>query len=152
MLFKNYFSMHIATPITRKINFEVQSMLGAVDYRINTNQKFRMMYHLDHAIVWKRKVTQQLSFNYGILRQGVEIRKLYAGEVYLSGTTLMRAPTDLSFPLAMYSELNFSTIDLYSGLTMGGQLQIKQVRGDYLVSVDLDPFITKVTELLNGMQ
>jgi hypothetical protein len=152
MLFKNYFSMHIATPITRKINFEVQSMLGAVDYRINTNQKFRMMYHLDHAIVWKRKVTQQLSFNYGILRQGVEIRKLYAGEVYLNGTTLMRAPTDLSFPLAMYSELNFSTIDLYSGLTMGGQLQIKQVRGDYLVSVDLDPFYTKVTELLNGMQ
>ena len=151
-LFKNYLSTHITTPVTKKINFELQSMIGAVDYQINTSKRFRMMYHLDHAIVWKRKATQQLSLNYGILRQGTELRKFYAGEVYLNGTTLMNSPTDLSFPLSIYSQLNFSTIDLYSGLTMGGQLQIKQVIGDYMMSVELDPFFTKMTELLNGSQ
>ena len=90
--------------------------------------------------------------NYGILKQGTELRKFFAGEVYLNGTSLLKAPIDLAFPLSIYGQLNFSTINLYSGLTFGGQLQIKQVKEDYYMSVELDPFYTKMTELLNGVQ
>jgi hypothetical protein len=111
-----------------------------------------MIYHIDHAFSWKKKTTQQISFNYGLLRQGAEVRKLFAGEVYFNGTTLIKGPTELSFPVSIYGQINFSTLDLYSGLTIGGQLMIKRVIGDYFMSVGLDPFFTKMTELLNGRQ
>jgi hypothetical protein len=127
-------------------------MIGFINYRININQNTKVIYHLDHAIIWKRKATQQLIFNYGILRQGSEIRKFYGGEVYLNGTTLISSPSDLSFPLSIYSQLNFSTMDLYRGLTFGGQFMIKRVVGDYFMSVEVDPLYTKMTELLNGSQ
>lgn len=149
---KKYFSAHVTKIINKKMSFEMQSMIGAIGNRINSKQNVRIIYHLDHAFIWKRKNTQQISFNYGLLRQGAEIRKLYAGEVYLNGTTLMKGPTELSFPVSIYGQLNFSTMDLYRGLTIGGQLMIKQVIGDYFMSVGLDPFFTKMTELLNGRQ
>ena len=149
---KNYFSTHLTKAISKKFNLEMQSMLGVVNYSINANRNAKVIYHLDHAVIWKRKATQQISFNYGILRQGSEIRKFYGGEVYLNGTTLMSSPTDLSFPLSIYSQLNFSTMDLYRGLTFGGQFMLKRVIGDYFMSVEVDPFYTKMTELLNGSQ
>ncbi|MEN9951844.1 MAG: hypothetical protein RLZZ520_112, partial [Bacteroidota bacterium] len=149
---KNYFSTHFTNAINKKFNLEMQSMVGVVNYRINANRNTKVIYHLDHAVIWKKKATQQFSFNYGILRQGSEIRKFYVGEVYLNGTTLMSSPTDLSFPLSIYSQLNFSTMDLYRGLTFGGQFMIKRVIGDYFMSVEVDPLYTKMTELLNGSQ
>lgn len=151
-LSKHYLSAHVTKDITKKIRLETQSMVGAVGTQTNTNRSLRIIYHLDQAFIWKRKSTQQLSFNYGILRQGVEVRKFFAGEVYLNGTTLMKGPHDLSFPVSIYGQLNFSTLDLYSGLTIGGQLMIKRVIGDYFMSVELNPFFTKITELLNGRQ
>ncbi|MEY3541964.1 MAG: hypothetical protein RLZZ204_776 [Bacteroidota bacterium] len=149
---KKYISAHVTKNISKKMSFEIQSMIGAIGNRFDSKQSLRMIYHLDHAFIWKRKNTQQVSFNYGLLRQGAEIRKLFAGEVYLNGTTLMKGPTDLSFPVSIYGQLNFSTMDLYRGLTIGGQLMIKRVIGDYFMSVGLNPFFTKMTELLNGRQ
>lgn len=151
-IFKNHLLAHFTKPLGKKINLEMQSMIGGLNYLMNATQNFQMMYHLEQAIVWKKKATQQFSLNYGVLRQGTELRKFFAGEVYLNGTSLIKAPIDLAFPLSIYGQFNFSTIDLYSGLTFGGQLQIKQVKGDYYMSVELDPFFTKMTELLNGMQ
>ena len=149
-VFKNYLSTQITSAISKKLNLEIQSMIGRFDYRINAQQRFRMMYHLDYAIVWKRKATQQFSFTGGVLRQGVEARKLFVGEIYLNGSSLVKGPTDLSFPLSIYSQLNFSIFNLYSGLTFGAQLLINRVIGDYFMSVELDPFFTKMSELQNG--
>jgi hypothetical protein len=151
-VFKNHLSAHLTKPLGKKINLEMQSMIGGLNYQMNTNRKFQMAYHLEHAVVWKKKATQQYSLNYGVLRQGTELRKFFAGEVYLNGTSLVKAPIDLAFPLSVYGQLNFSIINLYSGITFGGQLQIKQVKGDYFMSVELDSLFTKMTELLNGMQ
>ncbi len=151
-IFKNHLSAHITKPLGKKVNLEMQSMIGGLNYLMNATRNFQMMYHLAQAVVWKKKATQQFSLNYGILRQGTELRKLFAGEVYLNGTSLIKAPSDLAFPLSIYGQFSFSTINLYSGLTFGGQLQIKQVKGDYFMSVELDPFFTKMTELLNGVQ
>jgi hypothetical protein len=151
-IFKNHLSAHITKPLGKKVNLEMQSMIGGLNYLMNATRNFQMIYHLEQAVVWKKKATQQFSLNYGILRQGTELRKFFAGEVYLNGTSLINAPSDLAFPLSIYGQFNFSTINLYSGLTFGGQLQIKQVKGDYFMSVELDPFFTKMTELLNGVQ
>lgn len=149
---KNFLSTHFIKALGKKFNLEMQSMLGAVDYRINAKKGFQLMYHVDQSIVWKQKPTQQLSINYGVLQQGAEVRKFFAGEVYLNGNTLVKGPTDLSFPLSIYTQLNFSAMDLYRGITFSGQILTKRVIGDYFMSVELNPFFTKLIELQNGNQ
>lgn len=149
---KNYLSVHVTKSIRKKLSLEMQSMIGGINYLMYANRKYRMMYHFDHAVVWKKKATQQVSLNYGVLREGAELRKIFAGEVYLNGTSLHKGPLDLAFPLSIYGQLNFSSIDLYNGLTFGGQLQIKQIKGDYFTSVEFDPIFTRMTELPNGSE
>jgi hypothetical protein len=149
---KNFLSTHFVKALGKKFNLEMQAMLGVVDYRIKSNKGFQLMYHIDQTIVWKKKPTQQFSFNYGILQQSADVRKFFVGEVYLNGNTLIKGPKDLSFPLSIYAQLNFSAMNLYRGLTFSGQLLTKRVIRDYFMSVELDPFYTKLIELQNGIQ
>lgn len=151
-LVKHYLSGQLAKSISKKITLEVQSMLGQVQYRLNQAMPPELIYHIDKAFVWRKKPTQQLSVNIGILKQALDVRKIYAGGLFVSGTTQINGPETAAFPRSIYAQFNYSTIDLYRGLTIAGQLIFKEIRGDYFMSVDLLPAYTTLIQLANGSQ
>jgi hypothetical protein len=127
-------------------------MLGAVDFRINSQSSVKMIYHLDQAFVWKKKATNQLSLNYGVLRQTADVRRFFAGAIYQDGTSIVSSPIAPAFPLAIYGQINISAMDLYRGLTFGTQLIMRRVYKDYLTAIDLDPFFTVMSQLIGWQQ
>ena len=151
-VFKSYIFSSIVVVLRKNLNFETQSMLGAVEYKINASPALRMIYHLDQSFVWRRKASHQVSLNYGVLRQATEVRRFFAGAVYQNGTTKVNAPLAPAFPLSIYGQLNISSMDLYRGLTFGTQLMLKRVYKDYLISVDLDSFYTIMSQLIGEQQ
>ena len=149
---KTYFSMQLKKGITKKFYFHMQSMVGLVYFRVNNHISVKTIYHVDHGFVWKRKATQQISFNYGVLRKATTPVNFYAGEILLHGTTSLKGPVHPNFPFSVYGQFNFSSFNLYSGLTIGGQATIKKVIGDYLTSVEIDQMYTSVKPILNGRE
>lgn len=152
LVFKNYMFSSFSLVLTKKLHVETQSMLGAVDYKINRHQSVRMIYHLDQAFVWKRKATNQVSLNYGVLRQTTEVRRFFAGVIYQNGTSTLSSPITPAFPLSIYGQLNISAMDLYRGLTFGTQIMVRRVYKDYLTAIDLDPIITMMSQLIGRQQ
>lgn len=151
-VYKNYIFSSIALVLTKKLSVETQSMLGAVDYRVNSNTALRMIYHVDQAFVWRRKAIHQVSLNYGLLRQASEVRKFFAGTVYPNGTSIIKGPLTPAFPLSIYGQLNISSMDLYRGLTFGAQFMMRRVYKDYLITIDLDPLYTLMSQVIGDQQ
>ncbi|MFM1794726.1 MAG: hypothetical protein RL642_1111, partial [Bacteroidota bacterium] len=151
-LIKYYLSGQLKRTVTRKLTIELQSMVGRVNYTMNESSAAKLIYHVDNAFVWRKKATQYVGLNIGVQRQAMDTRKFYAGTIYVNGTTLVKSPFTPAFPNSLYAQLNFSTIDLYRGLTLAGQLLIKEVQGDYFMSTAVLPEYTLLTELSNGRQ
>ena len=152
LVLKSYIFSSIGLVLSKNLSFEMQSMLGAVDYRINTNPALKLIYHFDQAFVWRRKATHQVSLNYGVLRQATDVKRFFAGAVFQNGTTKINAPFASAFPLSIYSQINISSMDLYRGLTFGAQLMLRKVYNDYLISIDLDPFYTIISQIIGDQQ
>jgi len=152
LVFKSYIFSSIALVLTKKLRVETQSMLGVVDFRINRQPSVRMIYHLDQAFVWRRKATNQVSLNYGVLRQTTEVRRFFAGVIYQNGTSTVSSPITPAFPLSIYGQLNISAMDLYRGLTFGSQIMVRRVYKDYLTAIDLDPFFTMMSQSIGRQQ
>ena len=152
VVFKNYIFSSISLVLSKHLSFETQSMLGVVNFRMNTNPALRMIYHLDQALVWRKKATHQVSFNYGVMRQASEVRRFFAGAIYQNGTTVINTPLAPAFPLSIYSQLNISSMDLYRGLTFGAQLMSRMVYKDYFISIELDPFYTIMSQIIGEQQ
>jgi ribosomal protein S17E len=152
LVFKSYMFSSFSLVLTKKLRVETQSMLGAVDFRINSQSSVKMIYHLDQTFVWKKKATHQLSLNYGVLRQTADVRRFFAGAIYQDGTSIVNSPITPAFPLSIYSQLNISAMDLYRGLTFGTQFMMRRVYKDYLTAIDLDPFFTVMSQLIGWQQ
>lgn len=149
---KNYLSTHLTRSFTKKIHFDLQSMLGFVQMNFNKNAYKNLIYHVDQAVVWKPKATRQLSLNYGILRQETDANRYFAGAVYSNATTQIIGPSIVTFPVTFYSQMHFSLLDLYHGLNLFVQLMIKEVKRDYFMATTLHPLYTTIHQKIAERQ
>lgn len=152
LVFKNYLASHLTKPLRRKINFDMQSMLGFVQVFYNSSRKKALVYQIDQAIVWKQKATRQLSFNFGVIKQETVLDRFIAGAVYTSATNQIIGPSEFSFPIALYGQLNFSLFDLYRGINLYTQFMVREIYRDYFVATSLQPFYTSINHQVGERQ
>lgn len=144
--FKTYQSTHLTRAVSRKINFDMQSMLGYVHMTYNRLATKASIYHIDQVFTWKPIATRQLSLNYGILKQEVEASRFFAGAIYTNAALQVAGPTTISLPVTLYSQLHFSLLDLYRGVNLYSQLIIREVKRDYFMSTTLYPYYTSIEQ------
>lgn len=143
-ILKSYVATHLTRTVSRKINLDMQSMLGYAQQTFNRNGISEFIYHVDQAFTWIPKATKQLRLNYGILKQEADASRFFAGAMYTNATLRVEGPTIISFPVTLYSQINFSLLDLYRGVNLYTQLMIRNVKRDYFMSTTLEPFYTSI--------
>lgn len=149
---KNYFFTQVHSPVARNIDFNIQAMVGASNWMNNSEKKAGIIYHLDHAFVWKQNARHQLTINYGVLRNATDITRFFAGNVMKQGALYQRGPAHPVFPVSMYIQFSFSGMDLYRGFNYGGHLLMKQVTGEYLHGIEIFPTYTQLVQFISKRQ
>ena len=149
---KNYLSTHLTKSLTKKINFDIQSMLGYTQMSYNKKPQNGLIYQFDQAIIWKPKATRQLSLNLGLIKQETEAKKYFAGPFYANATTQIVAPSVVIFPVMFFGQLNFSLFDLYRGVNLYAQLMIKKMNRDYFMATTVYPDYTVISQPIGERQ
>lgn len=150
--FKSYLSAHLTRVVSRKINFDLQSMLGNVHMTYNRLGTSQSIYHIEQMFTWKPIATRQLSLNYGILKQEVDVTRFFAGTIYTTAAMQIAGPTTISFPVTLYSQLHFSLLDLYRGINLYTQLLISEIKRDYFITTNLHPYYTNISQQIAERQ
>lgn len=149
---KTFTSIHLTSVVSKKINFDMQTMFGYAQMNVSQNLKHGFIYHLDHDFTWKPKPTRQLNLKYGILKQETDLRRFFAGSIFSNATVKVSGPAALSFPVTLYSQLHFSLLDLYRGINVYAQLMIKNINRDYYMATSLGPYNTTLSHLIAKRQ
>jgi hypothetical protein len=151
-LIKYYFHANHFTQLNKKLVLENFWMIGDASFKKEDRQYQALIFHLEQSLVLRRKPIEPLRLSLGVLKNATEMRYFYIGSILTSGTTQMQGAQTPAFPLSLYVQLQYSKMDLYRGLTIGGYASAKSIYGDYMMAVGLHPYLSTIKTVLGDRQ
>ncbi len=121
--------------LTRKHVFkaaqELQVAIGtAASGRSNADPSNQLIYRLEHTLTWQITQLNKISVGFKVDRTASDLKVFHAGPLFLHNGLFAASPEGFVHPAAAEFHIDFTKMDLYSGLTAMLSINLRQVKNE----------------------